>query len=355
MNRSSHVKIWLGGLAAFLLLLYALSSVLLPFVAAMAVAFFLDPVADRLERLGMSRLAATSVITAGFFLFALGVIAILAPLIEHQVSAFVTRLPGYFDALSNWLEPTLRKLRRQLSAGDFEKLRETASNFAGTAVSWTGKVAQGVLSSSLAIVNLLSLVFITPVITFYLLRDWDVMVAKVDSWLPRKGADTIRTQVGEIERTLSGFVRGQSLVVLSLAVIYALGLTLVGLDLGLIVGLVAGLISFIPYLGTISGFVVGVGLAFAQTQDWHLPAMVAGVFLFGQVIEGNLLTPKLVGDRVGLHPVWIMFALLTGAAWFGFLGLLLAVPVAAVLGVLIRFSLRNYLCSPLYSGSPPPS
>jgi predicted PurR-regulated permease PerM len=355
VTRSNYVKFWVAGIAVFVLLLYALSPVLLPFVTAAAVAFFLDPVADRLQRAGLSRTMATTVITAVFFLLVVGLIAVLAPVIEHQISAFAARLPGYLNSLSDWAQPTLIELRRKLSPADYEKLRETASGYAGTAVAWVGNLAQGLLSSGLAIVNLLSILFITPVITFYLLRDWDVMVNKVDSWLPRRGAETIRAQAREIEDTLSGFVRGQSLVVLALAIIYAVGLTAVGLDLGLIVGLVAGLISFIPYLGTISGFVVGIGLAVAQTQDWQLPAMVAAVFTVGQVIEGNVLTPKLVGDRVGLHPVWIMFALLAGGAWFGFLGILLAVPVAAVIGVLIRFSLRNYLASPLYQGPNPPA
>jgi predicted PurR-regulated permease PerM len=210
-----------------------------------------------------------------------------------------------------------------------------------------------VLTGSLAVVNLLSLVFITPVVTFYLLRDWDRIVAKVDSWLPRDHADIIRVQMGEINRTLSGFIRGQATVCLALGTIYGVGLSLVGLDLGLVIGMTSGMLSFIPYLGSITGFVTGMGLAFAQGADWHLPAMVAGVFAFGQVMEGNVLTPKLVGDKVGLHPVWIMFALLAGGTLFGFVGILLAVPVAAVIGVVVRFALSHYLASPIYHGNRP--
>jgi predicted PurR-regulated permease PerM len=208
-----------------------------------------------------------------------------------------------------------------------------------------------VLTGSLVVVNILSLLFITPIVTFYMLRDWDVMVSKVNAWLPRQHAETIRIQLREIDRTLAGFVRGQATVCLALGTFYGVGLTAVGLDLGLIIGLGSGLVSFIPYLGTLSGFVIGVALAFAQAQDWHLPAMVAGVFIVGQVLEGNFLTPKLVGDKVGLHPVWVMFALLAGATLFGFVGVLLAVPVSAVIGVLVRFGLSRYLVSPLYKGN----
>lgn len=350
MTRTSQIRFWLVGLTVFVVLLYLLRGVLLPFVAGMAVAYFLDPVADRLERLGTSRLAATTIITAGFFLAVVAVILLLLPLIQHQVSAFAGRVPAYLDGLMAWLEPVLQNLRALLAPEDFERLKAAAGDYVGTVAGWAATVLKGVLSGSLAVVNILSLIFITPIVTFYFLRDWDRMTGKVDSWLPRHHADTIRTQFCEIDRILSGFVRGQGMVVLFLAAYYGIGLSLVGLDLGLVVGIGAGLISFIPYLGTIVGILVGLALAFAQSPDWVLPAMVAGVFLVGQMIEGNFLTPKLVGDRVGLHPVWIIFALLAGAALFGFLGVLMAVPVAAVIGVLIRFSLGNYLNSPLYRG-----
>jgi predicted PurR-regulated permease PerM len=206
------------------------------------------------------------------------------------------------------------------------------------------------VTGSLAVFNVLSLVFITPVVTFYLLRDWKTVTRLVDSWLPRAHAETIRTQLRAIDVTLAGFVRGQAMVCVALASFYGLGLTVVGLDLGLVVGLAAGLGSFIPYFGTVSGFVVGLGLAVAQSQDWTLAAMVAGVFVVGNLLEGNILAPKLVGEKIGLHPVWVIFALLAGGALFGFLGILLALPVTAVIGVLTRFALSRYLESSLYRG-----
>lgn len=353
MTSAQRYRFWLIGFAVSLALLYVLRGMLLPFVAGMAVAYFLDPLADRLERSGLSRLAATGVITAAFFLVVVLALIILVPVLEDQVLAFVHKVPGYIDTLNERLQPLLVEAKKRLSPRDIEKLRSSAGEYAGTAVTWALGAVRGVLTGSLAVFNVLSLVFITPVVTFYLLRDWDKMVAKVDSWLPRDHADTIRLQMREINRTLSGFIRGQATVCLCLGMIYGIGLSMVGLDLGLVIGMASGMLSFIPYLGSITGFVTGMGLALAQGADWHLPAMVAGVFVVGQVAEGNFLTPKLVGDKVGLHPVWIMFALLAFAALFGFVGLLLAVPVAAVIGVLVRFALGRYLSSPLYHGHRP--
>lgn len=353
MTSAQRYRFWLIGLAVTLALLYLLRGMLLPFVAGMAVAYFLDPLADRLEKSGLSRLAATGVITAAFFLLVVLALIVLVPIIEDQVLAFAHKVPGYIDSLNERLQPLLNEAKKRLSPRDIEKLRSSAGEYAGTAASWALGAAKGVLTGSLAVVNVLSLVFITPVVTFYLLRDWDKMVAKVDSWLPRDHADVIRGQMKEINRTLSGFIRGQATVCLALGTIYGLGLSLVGLDLGLVIGMGSGMLSFIPYLGSITGFVTGMSLAVAQGPDWHLPAMVAGVFLVGQLAEGNFLTPKLVGDKVGLHPVWIMFALLAGGTLFGFVGILLAVPVSAVIGVLVRFALKQYLQSPIYHGNGP--
>lgn len=353
MTSAQRYGFWLAGLAAALVLLYLLRGALLPFVAGMAIAYFLDPLADRLQRSGLSRTLATSVITAAFFLVVVLLVIILVPIIEDQVVSFAQKVPGYVQTLSEKLDPLIREAQRRLSPRDIERLRSSVGEYAGTLFGWLFDLSRRLLTGGLAVLEILSLVFITPIVTFYMLRDWDAMVAKVDSWLPRRHADTIRAQFREINRTLSGFVRGQATVCLALGTFYGIGLSLAGLDLGLVIGLLSGLFSFVPYLGTISGFVAGVGLAFAQTQDWRLPAIVAGVFVAGQVIEGNFLTPKLVGDRVGLHPVWVMFALLAGGALFGFVGILLAVPVAAVIGVLMRFAMSRYLESPLYTGNHP--
>ncbi|MDA8231511.1 MAG: AI-2E family transporter [Magnetospirillum sp.] len=354
MTSAQRLRFWLIGLAVFALLLYLLRAVLLPFVAGMAIAYFLDPIADRLERLGLSRTMATTVITLFFFLALVAALVLLAPVLQDQVVEFARRVPDYVNALAARITPKIQDLLRHLDPRDVERLRSSASEYAGTVVSWALGLARQVLTGGLAVVNVLSLIFITPVVTFYLLRDWDHLVAKVDAWLPRDHAPAIRAQMAEINRTLSGFVRGQATVCLALGTMYAIGLTAIGIELGLVIGLVSGLLSFVPYLGTVSGLVVSLAVGFAQSGDWPLPAMAVAVFAVGNLIEGNVLAPKLVGDKVGLHPVWVMFALLAGGALVGFVGILLAVPVAAVIGVLARFSLARYLRSSLYSGSPTP-
>ncbi|CUW40762.1 putative permease (PerM family) [Magnetospirillum sp. XM-1] len=350
MSSGQRLRFWLIGGAVFLVLLYMLRGVMLPFVAGMAVAYFLDPLADRMERAGLSRTLATGIICLVFF-GVLGIgLTLLAPVIQSQVVTFVQKVPTYAQSLHQRALPLLEEVYRHLSPEDLDKLRASAGAYAGTAVEWGLGVVKGVLSGGIAAMSILSLLFITPVVTFYLLRDWDHMVVKVDHWLPRHHADTIRHELKEIDRTIAGFVRGQAMVCMILAVFYGVGLTLTGLDLGLMIGLGTGLGAFVPYVGMLIGLIASVGLALAQGGEWHLLGGVGVVFLFGNILEGNFLTPKLVGDRVGLHPVWIIFSLLAGGALFGFVGILLAVPAASVIGVLVRFALQNYMRSSLYDG-----
>lgn len=342
-------RFWLIALVLFLLALYLLSSILLPFVAAMAVAYFLDPVCDRLERAGLSRTLATTVVTVVFALCLATALLILVPLLVEQLGQLVERIPSYVASLRKALQPVVSEVARRLPAQETGGASDFLSSQIGSIVSWVGTAVAGVVTGGLVLVNILSVMFVTPVVAFYLLRDWDQMVARIDACLPRQHAATIREQAALIDKTLAGWVRGQSTVCLLLGAFYAIGLSIIGLDFGLAVGLMAGLLSFIPYVGTITGFVTGLAIAFAQYSEWGPIAAVLAVFIVGQVIEGNFLTPKLVGDRVGLHPVWVMFALFAGGALFGFVGVLLALPVAAVIGVLVRFALSRYLVSPYYS------
>jgi predicted PurR-regulated permease PerM len=211
-----------------------------------------------------------------------------------------------------------------------------------------GVMLRKILSKSFALFNLISLILITPIVTFYMLRDWDRFVSKVNSLLPRKSKKSIRKQAKEIDRALAGFIRGQLSVCLLLGCYYGIGLHLINLDLGIVIGFFAGLLSFIPYVGSITGFILSILMALAQFNDLLPVVLVVFVFVSGQFIEGNFLTPMLVGENVGLHPVWIMFALLAGGVLLGFLGLLIAVPTAAVIGVLIRHAIDNYKHSSLY-------
>jgi predicted PurR-regulated permease PerM len=346
-----QARFWLIGLAALLLAVYVLRGVLLPFVAGMAVAYLLDPVCDRLERWGLSRTWATALVTALFILLAVSAVLLLVPLLASQLASLLERLPDYIEALRGQVGRLLDALQARLDPAMLDKVRDAVQSSAGRIVGWATQAVGRVLSGGVALANMLSLVVITPVVAFYLLRDWDRLIAKIDSWLPREHAETIREQVREVDRTLAGFLRGQGTVCLLLGLFYAIGLTVVGLDFGLVVGLLAGLLSFIPFVGSTVGLLASVGLAVVQFGDWVMVAVVAAIFFAGQAIEGNLLTPKLVGGRVGLHPVWVIFGLLAGGALFGFVGVLLAVPTAAVIGVGARFALTRYMASPYYRGA----
>ena len=347
---ASQLRFWLILLVVTLVCVYLLRGVLLPFVAGMAVAYLLDPVCDRLERWKLSRTWATTVVTICFVLLCVLVLLLIIPAVVSQVATFVERAPDYLSALQREATVLLEMLRDRLDPGTQEKLQSLLRSSADKVFSWTTEVLGGIISGGVAFFNFIALLVITPVVAFYLLRDWDRMVAKADDSLPRRHQATIRQLAGEVDETLAGFLRGQGTVCLSLAVFYAIGLTLAGLDFGLLVGLIAGFLSFIPYVGSLVGLMLSLGLALAQFDSWISVAIVAAVFFVGQALEGNVLTPKLVGERVGLHPVWVMFALLAGGALFGFVGVLLAVPVAAVVGVGVRFAFGQYRLSPYYTG-----
>lgn len=350
MNGMRQIRIWGISILVFLVLLYILRGVLAPFVAGMAVAYFVDPIADKLEEWGLSRTAATTTITVVFFLMALGGLSVLLPALATQVSGFAGRVPLYLGQLQIWAEPLINQVFEGIGENQLKELGGSAAALAKQALSVFGDVFQRLISGGSALINLVTLIVLTPLVTFYLLRDWDVLVQRLDSWLPRKHAPVIREQFKLIDETLAGFVRGQATVCFLLGTFYAVGLSILGLEFGLLVGLGAGLISFIPYFGSIVGFGVSVGIALAQFSDMTQVGLVGAVFIVGNIVEGNFLTPKLVGERVGLHPVWVIFALMAGGALAGFTGIMLAVPVAAVIGVLIRFSLAQYLKSALYTG-----
>lgn len=350
MTNDRKAIIWVAGVLVFAFFLHLLSSVLLPFVVGMAIAYFLDPVADRLEEKGLSRTLATCVILLSFFAVTATAVLLLIPMLQEQVVEFARMVPRIIEAAQVFVQPYLEQLRADLPPEAMEKIRTVFGSYAGKIASLVTRFLAGVWSGGVAVFNILSLVLITPVVAFYLLRDWDLLTAKVDTWWPRSSAPTIREQMLAIDATIAGFVRGQSTVCLVLAAVYGISLTAIGLKSGLLVGLGAGFISFVPYLGAAVGMTIGVGIALFQFPEWTSIAMVAGVFLVGQTLESYVLTPRLVGDRVGLHPVWIIFALLAGGALMGFNGVLIAVPTAAVIGVLVRFGLTRYMASELYSG-----
>jgi len=347
------ILFWTGTTVAFVLILWLLRGVLLPFVAGLALAYMLDPLADRLER-RMPRTAATAVILGGFFAILILALLLVYPIVAQQILDFVRAAPDLIEQFRRKVLPYLMELVGRLPEGGAGRVKDAISGEADKAVGLLGGLISGVIGGGAALLDALALVFITPIVAFYLIRDWDHLVAWVDENLPREHADTIREQMRQIDRVLSGFVRGQLSVCVILGVFYAAALTLIGLDFGLVIGLVSGALTFIPYAGAFIGLAM-TGIV-ALIQFWNEPWMIAlalGVFAFGQFIEGNVITPNLVGDKVGLHPVLLIFALLAFGSLFGFVGVLLAVPIAAVVGVLARFAFARYRDGPLYRGGGP--
>lgn len=351
MTTGRQLRFWLIGVLLAGIALYVLRDIMLPFVAGMAVAYFLDPAADRLERWGLSRALSTTVITASFFIVFIVLALLLAPVLQGQLVGFVERLPTYVERAREALMPRAGAILQLAGIEEPADIGGAMAGYANNLMAWLAGLLKQLWSGGLALVNLLSLIVITPVVAFYLLRDWDRMVAQIDGWLPRPHAQTVRDQLAEIDRVLAGFARGQAIVCLILAVYYGVALSLVGVEFGLFIGIASGLISFIPYIGAVVGFVASVGVAAVQFWPDYLPiGLVLAIYLAGQVVESGLLTPRLVGDRVGLHPVWLIFGLFAGGALFGFVGVLIAVPAAAVIGVVARFLLSRYLRSHYYLG-----
>lgn len=341
-----QVRYWGIAIAVFLVIMWFLGDVILPFVLGAAVAYCLDPVADRLERLGCSRGVATGIIT--FFAILAFVVAalLILPTLARQTAELVAQAPAMASNLQVFLTERFPEL------GDANStIRQSLSAVGETVRSKGDELLDTVIASFSGIVNLVVLFVIVPVVAFYLLYDWDNMVAKIDGLLPRDHAPVIRQIVRDIDRTMAGFVRGQGTVCLILGIFYAAALMLVGLNFGLVVGVVAGALTFIPYVGALVGGALAMGLALFQFWgDWLWIVLVYAIFQFGQFVEGNILTPRLVGQSVGLHPVWLIFALSAFGAVFGFVGLLVAVPVAAAIGVILRFGIVQYRGSLLYKG-----
>lgn len=363
MSAQRQVLTWGFLLLVFVGLFLLLGAVITPFLAGMALAYFLDPVADRLERRGFSRLWATALITILLLTSVILFGALVGPAIAAQTAGLIESVPGWFASARDWamglLGSTglLERLNVDLGSGGADVGSTVGSTLAsvGDAAATGGvQIAKTVLSGGAALVGAVANTAIALVVAFYMLLDWDRMVKAIDAWLPRDHAPVIRRLAREIDAVLAGFVRGQLLVCLILGTYFAIVLTLVGLNYGLLIGIFAGLISFIPFVGSATGLLLSVGVALSQFWgDWIMVAAVAGVFLFGQLVEGNFLSPKLVGDRVGLHPVLLIFALSAFGSLFGFAGMLIAVPAAAAIGVLARYALERYFESWLYKGDAP--
>ena len=343
---------WLGLLAGFGVILWLLSPILAPFVLGMAMAYLVDPLVGRLERLGLSRATVSGGIILAVFGSSALVLALLVPLLVEQVTSLAARLPDLVARAHQALVPLASELMRRVGAPSSGVPPAPTAEVLQHTASIAGDLLKRFLARGLALVNLLSLLCLTPLVAFYLLRDWPKLIAEVDGWLPRQHAPRIRQELRKIDAVLAGFARGSAIVCAVLAAYYALALTAVGLEFGLIIGLTAGAVSFVPYLGVIFCLVSSIGVALYQFWPlWGRIALVAGVCVSGQLLQDNLLAPRLIGHQVGLHPLWVTFGVLAGGRLFGFVGVLLAVPVCSVIGVLLRSAMEAYRQSPLYAGN----
>lgn len=344
---------WLviAGVAVCATLLYLLAPVLTPFLIAATLAYMGDPLVDRIE-VYLSRTWAVLIVFILITLAVLIALFVLLPMLEQQISHLVTKMPVYIDRVQNvflpWLRETLGGVDMAL---DLEQLKEAAREHwqkaGGVAVNILGTVSR----SGLVFVAWLANLLLIPVLTFYLLRDWDILVARVHELIPRRAEPTIAKLARDSDEVLGAFLRGQVSVMIALGSIYSVGLWLVGLDLALLIGMLAGLVSFVPYLGFLVGIIAAGVAGMLQFQDVFMLLPIAGVFLVGQLVESFLLTPWLVGDRIGLHPVAVIFAVMAGGQLFGFFGILLALPIAAVIMVVLRHAHERYVKSQLYAGS----
>ncbi len=342
----TQAQVWLAVLALFFVALWFLGGVILPFLVGGALAYFLDPVADRLQRMGLSRVAATAVITITAVLAVFLILLAIVPLLVQQTTGLIESAPDIAARLQEFLLTQFPDLADSTST-----IRQSLAELGAAVQAKGAELVQGVVSSALGLVSVVVFIVVVPVVTFYMLMDWDHMVARIDQLLPRDHAPNIRRLAREIDAALAAFVRGQLSVCALLGAFYAAALMLAGLQFGLVVGAIAGAITFIPYVGSLVGGALAIGLALFQFWgDWVSIGLIAGIFAFGQFIEGNILTPKLVGNSVGLHPVWLIFALSAFGSLFGFAGMLVAVPVAAAIGVFTRFGIEQYQASPLYKG-----
>lgn len=350
MRLSRQMIFWAATLIAVLAALWLVRDILLPFAAGMALAYLLDPLANRMERMGVSRLWATLAILAAFILLFLLLIVSIGPVLASNVAAFLERLPSYAARLQHILTDPSRPWLSKLVEG-FPDSEAAIGKFVQQGVGWLAAFVGSLWSGGQALLSLLSLLVVTPVVAFYLIYDWSRIVAALDRWTPLPYRATVRELGRQMDEAIAGFVRGQTSVCLILGAFYAIALSLAGLHFSILIGIVSGLLSFIPYVGSLTGLLLAGAVALAQFfPNWTSIAIVIGIFLVGQAFEGNVLSPRLVGKSVGLHPVWLMFAMFAFGSLFGFVGLLLAVPLAAVIGVLARFALRQYLASPFYTG-----
>lgn len=348
MKLSQQAFFWLGALGAFFVFVWAFDSILMPFITGAAVAYLLNPLVNRFGDWGAPRWLATSIILVLFILLMVIFGLLVGPILAKEIVGFFEALPGYVETLSQHFAPYVMVLQEKLGVNGTQDVLAGVKENSGAIISVAKNIFGSLLAGGTAIFGWISFLLLMPVVAFYMLKDWPVFAKVIDGLWPRQNVKTIREILAEIDLTISSFVRGQLLVAFILGLFYGISLTILGLEYGFLVGFTAGMLSIVPYVGSIIGFVASTVLAWVQFQAVDMVAYAGAIFVVGQMIEGNFLTPKLVGDKVGLHALWVIFALMAGASVMGFTGILIAVPVAAVVGVMLRFTLKQYKNSTYY-------
>lgn len=351
-KKQKQVLFWLAIGLLFCIAILTLQKVLLPFVAGLVLAYALDPLVERLSRLGMGRLVASSLVVLLLFVVIVLVLLFLVPLLLTQAQQFLASVPGEIERLL----PIFKAWAREQLGPRFEDIGiaidQALANHSANWTSYAGVVFQSILARGGALLDLLSILFITPIVVFYWLVDWPAMLKKIGDWLPRDHEQTLRRLATDINTAVAAFIRGQGVVCLVLGTIYTVGLTAIDLNYGLLIGIMTGIMSFVPVVGTVIGLVTASTVAVVQGwPDMTLLILVFGIFIAGQALNSGFLSPRIVGPAIGLHPVALIFALIVFSYLFGFVGVLVAVPVSAAIGVLIRFGLKLYLQSAIYKGS----
>jgi predicted PurR-regulated permease PerM len=356
MTLRTQVLVWVGFTVVVILLIWLFRPILLPFVIGIALAYILNPAVSFVQRFVVSRAWSAAVVLLAVLAAIIGLFVVITPLIASQVAGLVARLPGYVSDLNDLVRSIAPQLNEWLGPERAAQLEASLAQFLGSGVEFLGGITAQVAQSGLTVLNTVAVLILTPVVAFYLLLDWEGMVKGIDDLLPREHRREVRQVLDQIDRSMAGVIRGQGGVILVLCVYYATALTLTGLNFGLVIGLMTGLLSFIPFFGFLTGFVLSIGVAlvqFAPSGDWWFVVIVVVVYMIGQFLEGNVLYPRLVGQSININPVWLMFALFAFAFLFGFVGLLLAVPLAAITATLTRYAIRRYKDSALYRGERP--
>ncbi len=349
----TYITFWGSATALLLGFVWLFNDILTPFALGISIAYLLNPLVNFFVRMKIPRLVSVGLILVSFFAFVAIIVTLAAPLLYREAAALGQSIPGYIDRLIEVANPYLLMAQERLGGDYATYIKDFLQDNISKIMHLSGGVANGIASGGHMVVGFVTTLVLTPLVAFFMMLEWPAVTKWVDDLIPKRNENMIKDLLKQIDGKISGFVRGQIMVAFLLGVLYAIALTIAGLDYGFLIGITAGLLSIIPMVGSTVGLLISVIVAWFQMGEWDYVAIIAAIFITGQIIEGNILTPKLVGDSVGLHPLWVMFALMAGGSLFGILGMLLAVPVAAIIGVLLSFSILQYKKSPLYKKPPP--